>query len=191
MKTRIKFKEKYSIENCIGFSSKDTHLLNPYKKLYNYAMRKWVIENDIATPIVLDPFSRRCLWGTHRNDINPLFFQENMTTHCLDALEFMTEIETNSAHIVLFDPPFSDRQSDEEYGTNNIYANPGYIADLGLQCFRVLKPKGYVIKCGYNTNPPYKGFKLIAVRIANFGASRNDILFSIWQNQQTDWHDYI
>ncbi len=112
MKTRIKFKEKYSIENCIGFSSKDTHLLNPYKKLYNYAMRKWVIENDIATPIVLDPFSRRCLWGTHRNDINPLFFQENMTTHCLDALEFMTEIETNSAHIVLFDPTFSERQSD-------------------------------------------------------------------------------
>ena len=187
----IRIKERFSIVNCMGQDSSNTHHLKPYKDFYNFAMTSWIRYKDVVAPNVVDPFARTCLWGTIRNDINPLFFQQNMTTHCMDALEFMCELETNSAHIILFDPPFSDRQSNEEYGTSNLYTNPGYISDLGLQFFRVLKPKGYLIKCGYNTNAPYKGFKLLGVKIANMGASRNDILFSIWQNQQTDWHDYI
>ena len=188
MKRRLK---KYAIFDGAGLHSRDTHILPPYKRLYDFAMHKWIVEKNVVTPTVIDPFARKCMWGTHRNDANSLFFQNGFTTHCMDALEFLTTMETNSAHIILLDPPFSDRQAAEEYGSNNLYANPGYMVEIGLQCFRVLRPKGYLIKAGYNTNPPFKGFGLEAVRICNLGAHKNDILFSLWQNQQMDWSDYI
>jgi len=103
----------------------------------------------------------------------------------MDALEFMCTMATGEAHGVIIDPPFSNRQSDEEYNTGNLYTNPAYMADIGLQCFRVLKPGGYVLKCGYNSNPPYKGFDLIKIILCQFGASRNDIIMTLWQKNQS------
>lgn len=181
--TKRRFKNKVSLSNCVGLGSHHTHTLKPFEALYNFAMHKWIVEKKVATPTVIDPFARMCLWGTKRNDINPTFLHE-YTTHCMDALEFMCNEPPAQAHIVLLDPPFSNRQSEEEYGTSNLYANPGYMSDIGLQSFRILKPGGYVIKCGYNTNPPYKGFTLVHVKVCQMGASKNDILMSIWQKTQ-------
>lgn len=178
-----KFKSKTSIVKCLGHSSHHTHQLQPFENLYNFAMHKWIVEQKVPNPTVIDPFARMCLWGTKRNDLNPAFLHQ-YTTHCMDALEFMCNEPTGQAHIVLLDPPFSNRQSDEEYGTSNLYANPAYMSDIGLQCFRILRSGGYVVKCGYNTNPPYKGFQLVHVTICQMGASRNDILMSIWKKTQ-------
>lgn len=170
---------------CNGTSSSDTHQLEPYDRLFAYCMNNFVYDKNVLGNVeVIDPFARKCPWGTVRNDINPEFYP-NYTTHSMDALEFMTGLKRNSAHIVLFDPPFSDRQSNEEYGTSNLYTNPKYISDLGNQAFRILQAGGYLIKCGYNTNRPAPGFELIHISIATFGASRNDILFSLWKKTQT------
>lgn len=173
---------KITIHNCIGSKSSDTHQLVPYDKMYGYAMQCWT--NALGNIETIDPFARKCMWGTKRNDINPHFLYE-YTTHCMDALDFLSRIRKQSAHIVLLDPPFSDRQSDEEYGTSNLYTNPKYIVDLGKEAFRVLKTSGYLIKCGYNTNPPGVGFELVRLSICQMGASRNDILISLWQKVQT------
>ena len=178
-----KFRTKAQIQNCIGHNSSHTHNLKPMVKLYDYIMHKWIKEKRVPCPEIIDPFARMCLWGTKRNDINPEF-NPQYTTHTMDALEFMCGLAPGQAHGVIIDPPFSDRQSNEEYNTGNLYTNPAYIRDLGLQVFRVLKLGGYVLKCGYNTNPPYKGFKLIHVKICQMGASKNDILMSLWQKTQ-------
>lgn len=188
VKMKRKYKNKVDIHQCLGHSSHHTHQLQPLENMYNHVMHKLIIEQKIATPEVIDPFARMCLWGTKRNDINPEFLKQ-YTTHNKDALEFLCDLETSSSDLVILDPPFSNRQSGEEYGTSNLYTNPAYMVDLGLQCFRILKSKGYVIKCGYNTNPPYKGFKLIHVKIIQLGASRNDILISLWQKVQTGLFD--
>ena len=188
--TRRRIKERIKISSCVGMDSHHTHTLPPFEKLYNYVMHKLILEENNPVPTVIDPFARTCQWGTIRNDINPTYLHQ-YTTHCMDALEFMCTMPTGEAQAVLLDPPFSNRQSDEEYGTNNLYANPAYMRDIGLQCFRVLQPGGYVIKAGYNTNPPYKGFELVAVRIANMGASRNDILFSLWVKAQSTLTKHI
>ena len=180
---RRKFAHKLTIANCVGIDSHNTHTMKPMEALYNHVMHKLILEENIDAPVVIDPFARMCPWGTKRNDMNPTF-HHTYTTHCMDALEFMCSEATGDAHVVILDPPFSNRQSKEEYGTSNLYANPGYMSDIGLQCFRILKLGGYVIKCGYNTNPPYKGFELIHVKICQMGASRNDILMSLWKKNQ-------
>jgi len=59
------------------------------------------------------------------------------------------------------------------------------MSDMGKQIFRILKPGGYVLKCGFNSNPPAKGFDLLKINLAQFGASRNDIIFSLWVKNQT------
>ena len=171
--------------NCIGHNSANTHELEPFDRLFRYAMDNWIYGGNVVGNLeVIDPFARRCMWGTKRNDINPNFLYE-YTTHCMDAGEFLCNLQRSSAHIVLLDPPFSNRQSDEEYGTNNLYTNPAYIANINKQAFRILKPNGFLIKCGYNTNSPGAGFELVRVAICNMGASRNDILISLWQKVQT------
>jgi len=179
-----KFKEMISIYNCIGIDTHNTHNLKPYAKMFDYCLDKLVFEKELKNPIVIDPFARRCLWGTKRNDINPEFLHE-YTTHAMDALEFLSNEPRGQAHVVLLDPPFSNRQSDEEYGTNNLYANPAYISNLSKECFRILKPGGFLIKLGYNTNPPCRGFELVHIKICNMGSSRNDILISLWKKSQT------
>lgn len=176
---------KIDIINCIGHNSSETHQLKPFEKLYKYAMDNWIYSNNTVGNLeVVDPFARKCMWGTKRNDINPEFLFD-YTTHCMDAKDFLANIQRESAHIVLMDPPFSNRQSNEEYGTSNLYTNPKYISKLGQECFRILIPNGFLIKCGYNSNKPSPGFELVRLAICNMGASRNDILISLWQKTQT------
>ena len=173
------------IFNCIGKSSHATHQLEPYDRLFGHCMNKFVYQRNVIGSLeIVDLFARQCPWGTVRNDINPQLYPA-YTTHSMDALECIKGLKRNSAHIILFDPPFSDRQSAEEYGTSNLYTDPSYIAEIGQEMFRVLQPGGFLIKCGYNTNAPAKGFECVKVFIANFGASRNDILFSLWTKTQT------
>ena len=143
------FKSKFELFNCIGHSSSDTHKLKPMYQLFSFCTTKLLNEDYL----IIDPFSRSCLWADRRNDINPKYLHE-FSTHCMDALEFLKNEKSSSVDILLLDPPFSDRQSDEEYGTNNLYANPKYMSDLGKQIFRIIKPGRYVLKCGFNSNPP-------------------------------------
>jgi hypothetical protein len=175
---------KISMLNCIGINSADTHNLEAYSKLFRMAMNKTISKNILGNVHVVDPFARMCLWGTKRNDINPNFLGQ-YTTHCMDALDFINSEATSQTDIVLLDPPFSDRQSKEEYGSSNLYANPKYMSDLGKSIFRILKAGGYVIKCGFNSNPPSKGFTLIHLYVCNMGGSRNDILISLWRKNQS------
>ena len=175
---------EFKIFNCHMQPSSETHHLEPMNRLYGFAHNQLIVENKFKEISVIDPFARRCLWGTKRNDLNPKFLGE-YTTHCMDALDFLNSVATGEAHMAILDPPFSGRQCEEEYGSPDLYRNPKYMVDLGKEIFRILKPGGYVLKCGYNSNRPFKGFTLVKLYIANYPPTKNDILFSLWKKNQT------
>ena len=118
---------------AIGQSSHNTHDL----KTYQHYFKKYRENFGFKHVKIIDPFARKCPWGTHRNDINPTFLEEGFTNSCSDALDFVRRLKTNDCEMILLDPPFSDRQSKEEYGSPNLYTNPKYMAQLGAECFRI------------------------------------------------------
>lgn len=65
----------------------------------------------IPGQVVIDPFANDAKYGTITNDLNPRF----NTTYHMDALDFLKQIEDNSADVVLYDPPYSLRQVKECY----------------------------------------------------------------------------
>ena len=86
---------QFSLISCLGLESSNTHKLPAMKKLFRQAMDRCVIDDKIINPKIIDPFARQCQWGTLRNDINPEFYPQ-YTTHMMDALDFLTDIESNS-----------------------------------------------------------------------------------------------
>lgn len=61
--------------------------------------------------VIIDPFANTCKYGTITNDLNP----DMDTDYHLDALEFLKTIKTESADLVLYDPPYSITQATTLY----------------------------------------------------------------------------
>lgn len=162
-------------------AGKDTHTHRGYKLAYQKAL-EYFVHRKCKNPYSLDLFARECTWADIRNDLNPEYFPQ-YTNHCQDALALAKEFDNQAFDVILFDPPFSDRQSKDKYGTSNLYTNPAYIADLGNEMYRLLKPNGLIVKAGYNSNPPFKGMVLVYTILSHYGGSRNDVIFTIWQKK--------
>lgn len=133
--------------------------------------------------IIVDPFANKCKYGTITNDLNPEFD----TTKHMDALEFLKEIDSNYADLVLYDPPYSITQASQlyhEYGKEKLEVNVANMKYWKLckdNIARILKPNGRVICCGWNTNGLGKnrGFQLDKVLIVCHGGSKNDTLVTL------------
>lgn len=169
-----------------SFDGIDTSECKYYVRGFNKAL---LISRAIEGEII-DPFARHCKWGTIRNDMDP----EIKTVHYnLESLEFMRKMKTNSAKMVLFDPPFSDRQAKKyELGDTNLYCTgDGRIGKLCKEVERVLKPGGVMVKLGYNSSKPTKNFDLLELMVVNFGGTRNDVILSIWRKNTTTLEDFM
>lgn len=133
--------------------------------------------------IIVDPFANKSKYGTITNDLNPEF----ETTKHMDALEFLKEIDSNYADLVLYDPPYSITQASQlyhEYGKEKLEVNVANMKYWKLckdNIARILKPNGRVICCGWNTNGLGKnrGFQLDKVLIVCHGGSKNDTLVTL------------
>ena len=157
------------IQGCSN-DSIDTHKSKYYQRIFN-KYRKFIT----ADSLIIDPFARNCEWADVTNDINP----NTKAKHNLDALEFLKGIKSNSAGLILFDPPFSDTQNERKYGTSNLYSSDSNKISLIQNEFsRILKPGGYVIKLAYNSTK-IKNLEIIETMIINFGGSRNDVIVTI------------
>ena len=69
--------------------------------------------------VIIDPFANNCKIGTITNDLNPKFD----TTYHMDALDFLKQMETEIADVVLYDPPYCYDNTTEiltENGFKNI-----------------------------------------------------------------------
>jgi hypothetical protein len=128
--------------------------------------------------LALDPFARNCNWAfPMTNDINP----NTRANYNLEAEDFLRIAEEGET----LDPPFSDRQAKDKYGTSNLYASDGAkMTRISRSLGRCIKPGGYIIKAGYNTNRPSPAFTLVEVAIVSLGGNRNDVLFSVWKKTQ-------
>jgi hypothetical protein len=113
--------------------------------------------------LALDPFARNCNWAfPMTNDINP----NTRANYNLEAEDFLRIAEEGETRywIGLLDPPFSDRQAKDKYGTSNLYASDG------AKMTRISRSLG--------------AFTLVEVAIVSLGGNRNDVLFSVWKKTQ-------
>lgn len=121
---------------------------------------KEFVEAEVAKGgVIVDPFANNCKYGTITNDLNPEFG----TDYNMDALEFLMQIASESADLVLYDPPYSITQAAQlykSYGKKKLdinVANMKYWKCIKDEIARILKRHGRVITCGWNTNGLGKG----------------------------------
>lgn len=133
--------------------------------------------------VIVDPFANNCTYGTIRNDLNP----EYETEYCMDALEFLKQLDDECADLVLYDPPYSITQASQlyhAYGKDKLevnVANMRYWKLVKDNIARILKPNGRVICCGWNTNGLGKGrgFEMVSILDVVHGGSKNDTLVTL------------
>jgi len=163
------------IEKVWAMPNGNTFTIKPIKEFVEVEVSKG--------GVIIDPFANECKYGTIRNDLNPEFD----TQYHLDALEFLKTIESKSADLVLFDPPYSITQAStlyKEYGKKKLeinVANMKYWAEIKNEIARILKLNGRVISCGWNSNGLGKnrGFEMTSMLIVNHGGSKNDTLVTL------------
>lgn len=153
----------------------ETHESEYYKEAYDFACQ--FIENLDGE--VIDPFARNCPWaGENTNDID-------ITTearHHMDALDYLKSWGNDAAALVLFDPPFSQRQAVEKYGAHtNLYTDGKYVSACMGEIERVLRAGGLLLKLGYNSTRHRDTFDLLKVWLVNFGGNRNDVIVTLWR----------
>lgn len=146
-------------------------------------IKEFVEAEVVRGGVIVDPFANECKYGTITNDLNP----EYNTTHHMDALAFLKSLDSESADLVLYDPPYSISQAAEmykSYGKEKLeinVANMKYWSECKDNVARILKRGGRVICCGWNTNGLGKGrnFEMTAVLIVSHGGSKNDTLVTL------------
>lgn len=162
----------------------------PNKNTFSIKPIKEFVEKYIGG-VIIDPFANNCKYGTITNDLNPEF---DTTCH-LDALEFLKLQESNSADVVLYDPPYSITQAAEcykSYGKEKLevnVANMKYWALCKDNIARILKPGGICLCFGWNTNGLGKnrGFEMIEILIVPHGGSKNDTLCTAERKTNTQY----
>lgn len=136
----------------------------------------------------IDPFANVSKIAKFRNDINP----EYGTEYCMDALDFMKIFKEDSVDVALYDPPYSLRQVSE------CYKNHGYEVTMETtqsswrskhmdELARIVKPQGYVLSFGWNTNGVGKtrGFEIVEILLVAHGGSHNDTIVTVEQKSKT------
>jgi hypothetical protein len=151
--------------------NKHTFKIKPIKDIIN----KYIKDNLI----IIDPFANSSKIGTITNDLNPKY----KTTFNLDAIEFLKQLETDSADIVLYDPPYSFYQAAllyKHYGKEKLkhsVNNMKYWALCKHEIARVLKPTGICISFGWNSNGIglKRGFKITEILIVPHGSANDTV----------------
>lgn len=164
-----------NIQKRWAMPSGNTFTIGPIKEL---------VEAEVAKGgVIVDPFANNCKYGTITNDLNP----EYDTTYHMDALEFLKSLGSNSADLVLYDPPYSITQAAQlyrDYGKDKLevsVSNMRYWKLIKDNIARILKANGRVMCFGWNTNGLGKGrgFEMTDILIVSHGGSKNDTLCTL------------
>lgn len=158
--------------------SSETFSIPPIK-----AVVEWEVMHVPDGGTIIDPFARASVYGTMTNDLDP----EQPADFHMDALDFLNGIGSESADLVLYDPPYSPRQASECYRkvgreklANNV-TNSGYWARCLDEVARITKNGGSVVSCGWNTNGvgATRGFEIDSILIVAHGGRHNDTLVTV------------
>lgn len=142
-------------------------------------IQKFVERHLINASVIVDPFANECKYGTITNDLNPEF----NTTYHLDALDFLNQLPSESADVVLYDPPYSLRQVSECYkgfglDVTQETTRSSWRARHLDEIARILKPGGKCLCFGWNSNGVGKkrGFEMTELLLVAHGGSKNDTI---------------
>ena len=159
-----------------GNQTRDTHTDKSYARLF----KKYGSGNLIENSRTIDPFARNCEWAyPFTNDINP----ETRAEFHEEALDFITRMNLpDGFQLGLLDPPFSDRQAKDKYGSSNLYASDARkIKQISQALGNVIELGGFIIKAGYNSNSFHAGFELVEIVMVHYNGSIQDTIFSVWE----------
>ena len=130
--------------------------------------------------VIVDPFANNAKYGTITNDLNP----EYGCTYHKDALEFLEGLESESADLVLYDPPYSITQAAQLYhsfGKEKLKVNVANMKYWKLckdNIARILKRGGVCLSFGWNSNGLGKnrGFEITEILLVAHGGRKNDTI---------------
>ena len=132
--------------------------------------------------LVVDPFANANKLATITNDLDPQYD----TDYHLDALDFLKQIEDNSVDLVLYDPPYSQRQVSESYRKLDMTVNMettqnSYWTKQKREIARIVKQGGYVISCAWNSGGIGKkyGFDIEEILLVAHGSWHNDTITTV------------
>ena len=150
---------------------------------------------------VLDPFANESSIKTYLNNceyINNDLDTQYDTDYHLEAQDFLKLFEDNSIDVVLYDPPYSNRQVSECYkklGKTVTMKDTSseYFVKFKKEISRVLKPGGICISFGWNTNGIGKkyGFEIIEILDIAHGGSHNDTLVTVEKKIENYKYDLL
>ena len=154
----------------------------PDSKTFNIKPIGKLLGKYVKGGVIIDPFANGSKWGTITNDLNPEF----ETDYNLDALEFLKLMKSNSADVVLFDPPYSPRQVSECYkGVGLEMTMESTQASFWSNCKneikRIMKTGGICISFGWNSMGLGKNryFEIIEILLVPHGGHKNDTLCTV------------
>jgi hypothetical protein len=129
--------------------------------------------------IWIDPFARNSKIATITNDLN----LDTTAQYHMDAVDFLKMFDADSIDGILYDPPYSLRQTKECY--DGIGLKLSYADSIGenvkqakTEIRRILKPEGKVISFGWNSIGMGKkrGFEKVKILLVCHGRSHNDTI---------------
>ena len=131
----------------------------------------------------IDPFAGKNSPAKLRNDHNP----EMPAEYHLEALEFAQSVNHKwGFEGVLFDPPYSFRQISEHYKHLGMKATKWHTSMAFYEKVKSaladkIKPGGYAISFGWNTNGfgKARGFEIIEIMAIAHGGSKNDTIVTV------------
>lgn len=154
--------------------NKNTFNIKPINEL----IRKYLKEDMV----VIDSFANANKLATITNDLDPQYD----TDYHLDALDFLKQIEDNSADLVLYDPPYSQRQVSESYRKLDMSVNMettqnSYWTKQKREIVRIVKQGGYVISCAWNSGGIGKkyGLEIQEILLVAHGSWHNDTITTV------------
>ena len=160
--------------------NKNTFTIQPIRRL----IHKHLQSNDF----IIDPFANVSKIATVTNGINP----EMDTDYHLDALDFLKLFECSSVDVVLYDPPYSNRQVSEcykgfGYEVTQAHTSAAWRERHLDEIARVLKPGGKARCFGWNSNGVGKkrNMKMVEVLIVAHGGSKYDTICTVEEKRMS------
>ena len=130
----------------------------------------------------VDPFANSNRLATVTNDLDP----DYDTDYHLDAIDFLKLQKNVSCDVVLFDPPYSQRQISESYKKMDLTVNmettqSSFWGNLKKEMARIVKTDGNIITCGWNSGGVGKGlgFEIIEILLVPHGGWHNDTIVTV------------
>ena len=155
------------MDRVFGMANRATFKVPPIRE---FVERR--VLNLPRSATTIDPFARESRYADITNDLNPDYGCD----FCMDALDFLRQFDDESIDCVIYDPPYSPRQVAECYKgfgyevTSETTRSSWKFRHMN-EVARILKPGGYLLSFGWNSNGAGKkrGFEVTRIRLVHHG----------------------